>query len=148
MMNENSVNNQEMVNKRLRDRERAGKYLEDFPLLPGPPANTAERVARRARSRQNQLQYLETHPVIYNGQLVAPGVVAEHNAVIRNAEARLLRLMFPPAISCNVVLRTGKLCSRRACVGQPLCWQHKFLTRNHRLTGAGKMRCLAPQHPC
>ncbi|CAM9247525.1 unnamed protein product, partial [Ectocarpus sp. 13 AM-2016] len=42
----------------------------------------------------------------------------------------------------------GKLCSTTACVGQAPCWQHKFLTRNHRLTGAGRMRCVAPQHPC
>lgn len=148
LLNENSVNTVLMVNKRLEHREHARKTLEDFPPLPGPPANTVHNVARRARLRNNQLQYLETHPEIQIGHIIAPGVVAERRAAIRDAEVRLLRLMFPPAIMCNVVLRTGKLCSRRACVGQPLCWQHKFLTRNHRLTGAGRMRCVAPQHPC
>ncbi|CAN0252966.1 unnamed protein product [Ectocarpus sp. 6 AP-2014] len=148
LLHDNSVNTVEMVDKRIQLRDRARQCLLDFPPLPGPPQFTISETARRARLRDRQTQYLQTHPVIHVGHVVAPDTVAERRESIRDAEVQLLRLMFPPTIMCNVVLRTGKLCSRRACVGQPLCWQHKFLTRNHRRTGAGKMRCVAPQHPC
>ncbi|CAN0185343.1 unnamed protein product [Pylaiella littoralis] len=120
--------------QRLQLREQARKKLENFAPLLGPPENTVHQVARRVRLRNNQMQYLETPPEIFTGHVVAPGVVAERRTAIREADVKLLRLMFPPAIMCNVVLRSGKLHSRRAWVGQPLCWQHKFLTRNHRLT--------------
>ncbi|CBJ33467.1 EsV-1-13 [Ectocarpus siliculosus] len=86
LLNENSVNTAQVVNKRLQRREQARKILEDFPPLPGPPENTVQNVARRARLRNNQLQYLETHPEIYIGHAIAPGVVAERRAAIRDAE--------------------------------------------------------------
>ncbi|CAN0480042.1 unnamed protein product, partial [Ectocarpus sp. 12 AP-2014] len=48
--------------------------------------------ARRARLRNNQLQYLETHPEIHIGHAIAPGMVTERRAAIRDAECHPLVL--------------------------------------------------------
>lgn len=144
----NSVVTADMVNTRHTRRLEALQILQDFPQLPGPPQNTHARVARRQRRRQRQWQYLNSHPEIYQGHIVSAADVAERTNVFRNAERTLLRRMFPPSMRCDVVVRSGELCSRRACMGQPLCWQHRYLTRNHQLTGPGRMMCAAVQQPC
>ncbi len=144
----NSVVTADMVNTRHTRRQEALQILQDFPQLPGPPQNTHARVARRLRLRQRQTQYLNSHPALDEGDIVSAADVAERTNVLRDAERSLIRTMFPPSMRCDVVLRSGELCSRRACVGQPLCWQHRFLTRNHVLTGPGRMRCAAVQQPC
>lgn len=145
-----STNTQAMVHVRNSARQRSNQALAQQPqLFPGPPHHhTQQKIARRQRFRQRHTLFLQTHPVIYIGHVVDAQTVAARNDAIRDAEVELLRRMFPPSEMCNVVLRTGRLCSRRACAGQPLCWQHKFLTRNHMLTGAGRMRCAAVQAPC
>lgn len=144
----NSINTPEMVNVRNTRRQEAIQLLHNYPQLQGPPHNSMLKVARRQRFRQRQFQYLNSHPVLQQGQLVSAETVAERTDVLENAERTLIRSMFPPSMRCDVVVRSGELCSRRACVGQPLCWQHRFLTRNHVLTGPGRMRCAAVQQPC
>ena len=147
-LNANSTNTPEMVTTRHNRIQEAKQVINNFPELPGPPANSARRVENRKKLRQRQLQYLQSHPIIHQGHPVSAATVEERTDVLRKAEQTLIRLMFPPSMRCDVVVRSGELCSRRACVGQPLCWQHRFLTRNHVLTGPGRMRCAAVQQPC
>ena len=147
-LNANSTNTPEMVTTRHNRIQEAKQVINNFPELPGPPANSARRVENRKKLRQRQLQYLQSHPIIHQGHPVSAATVEERTDVLWKAEQTLIRLMFPPSMRCDVVVRSGELCSRRACVGQPLCWQHRFLTRNHVLTGPGRMRCAAVQQPC
>ncbi len=137
-----------MVDMRNLRRQEALGILADYPVLQGPPFNTEMRVQRRNNLRQRNWQYLHTHPVLQLGQPVTNETIAEDRRMRLWAESELVRLMFPPSLHCNVLVRTGELCSRRACGGQPLCWQHRYYTRNHVLTGAGRMRCAAVQQPC
>ena len=146
----NSIVSAEMVADRQRRRQEALKTLRQYPQLrPGPPTYyTDAQINRRQMLRNRQFQYLSNYPALQQGQVVTATAVAEREETHRQAEVELLTMMFPSSPYCEVLLRSGKLCSRRACVGQPLCWQHRFLTRNHQLTGQGRMRCAAPQQPC
>lgn len=142
----NSVVTLQMQQQRRDRRTEATETLQNFPHLDG--SNPPNQVARRTRLRNRSQNYLDTSPELVVGSPVAPATIAERNQAMREAEVRLVRRMFPPAESCSIAMRKGTLCSRRACTNQPLCWQHRYYTRNHRLTGPGRMRCAAVQQPC
>lgn len=142
----NSTNTVSMRHRRQISRQKAQDILYHFPPLPNHP-NQALR-NRRVRLRQRQMAYLNSHPEILVGHFVGAEAVAERVQLKATAEADGLRLMFPSSARCGVVLRSGNVCSRRSCVDQPLCWQHRHLTRNHRRTGLGRMRCAASQRAC
>ncbi len=143
-----SVNTQTMVQRRTARRVQAMDTLEAYPPLDGDPNTTVQRIQRRRRLRDRQQQYLLRHPVLHLGHAVTDNEIAEDRTMREEAHASILEFMFPSSLHCNVLVRTGELCTRRACGGQPLCWQHRYYTRNHVLMGAGRMRCAAEQQPC
>lgn len=145
-LNAQSTVTQDMWQRRRDRRIEATQTLQNFPPLDN--GNPPGMVARRARLRVGTQHYLDTHPELVVGSPIAPAVVAERNQAVREAEVKLVRTMFPPAERCAIFTRKGELCSRRSCVGQPLCWQHRHYTRNHKLTGPGRMMCAAVQQPC
>lgn len=142
----NSVNTLDMYVARNTRREEAMAILQNFPPL--HPPSSPSLIARRARLIQRQYTWLNSHPPLVVNAFIGAEAIAERAEQKAAAEVKILTLMFPPSLRCDVVLRSGKLCSRRSCVGQPLCWQHRYYTRNHRRTGVGRMRCSASQRAC
>ena len=142
----NSVNTMDMCTARNEDRAKAQDFLDNFPPL--HPPYRVSLIERRARHIQRQLAWLNSHPPLFLGAPIGLEAILERAQVKAEAEVKILTLAFPPSLQCGVVLRSGKLCRRRSCVGQPLCWQHRYYTRNHRRTGVGRMRCAASQRAC
>ncbi len=137
---------EDAVQRRTARRQEASAILQNFPALHGPPSNRL--VINRNMLRERTQIYLNEHPEMQAGQPANSVDIAEDKRWRRKHELYLLKLMFPSSITCHALVRTGNLCSRKACLGQPLCWQHRYYTRNHVLTGYGRMRCAARQQPC
>ncbi|CAM9156105.1 unnamed protein product [Ectocarpus sp. 12 AP-2014] len=146
VLDANSVVTPAMWSRRKNERSKALYYLNHFP----PLADDSDpgMIMRRQRLRSKKSNFINTHAELVVGAPISYNDVAEHNREISDTEARLVKRMFPPAETCAIVTRKGRPCTRKSCHNQPLCWQHRFYTRNHVLTGPGRMRCSAVQQPC